>query len=75
MNVTKLRIANEPGLAPAGVYFARLATQLRALNENESARQAALDAEDRRLEARYRAKSTAPVRRRVAHAEVAHAIQ
>jgi hypothetical protein len=71
MTVTKLRFANEPGLAPAGVYFQRLTEQLRAANAREAALQADLDAEDRKLEKRYRAKRKAPVRRH--DVQLAHA--
>jgi hypothetical protein len=55
MHVNKLRVsAQDHGLVPAGRYFAKLAGDLRAANEKEAARQDKLDAQDRRLEARYR---------------------
>ena len=37
MQVTKLRIANDNGLVPAGRYFARIAEALRAANERAAA--------------------------------------
>jgi len=53
MQVTKLRVRSETnGLVPMGQYFARIATQLEAANAIEPTRQAKLDAEDARLEAR-----------------------
>ena len=57
MQVAKLRIAEEPGLVPAGAYFKRLATQLAEANAAEAARQEKVDAEDRELEALYRRRS------------------
>lgn len=55
MRVEKLRgSADETGLVPAGQYFAKLARSLEHANARENARRAELDAEDRRLEARYR---------------------
>ena len=37
MQVTKLRVANDNGLAPAGHYFARIAHGLREANERTAA--------------------------------------
>jgi hypothetical protein len=54
MQVTKLRLADESGLVPAGAYFKRLAAELEESNTTEAARRKELDAEDRLLEARYR---------------------
>lgn len=55
MRVEKLRCsADDNGLVPAGQYFAKLARGLEHANARESAHRAALDEEDRRLEARYR---------------------
>jgi hypothetical protein len=60
MNVHKLRVsAQDQGLVPAGRYFEKLAQELRAANESEAARREKLDAQDRRLEARYRKASAA----------------
>lgn len=60
MNVTKLRVSGQgQGLVPAGRYFEKLAQDLRAANEADAARQEKLDAQDRRLEARYRKASAA----------------
>ncbi len=55
MRVEKFRgAADDNGLVPAGQYFAMLARGLEQANVRQSARQAQLDEEDRRLEARYR---------------------
>ena len=55
MQVTKLRARSDAnGFVPMGQYFARIAEQLEAANISDAARQAKLDAEDARLEARYR---------------------
>jgi hypothetical protein len=55
MQVTKLCARSETnGLVPMGQYFARIATQLEEANVRAAKRQAKLDAEDARLEARYR---------------------
>lgn len=60
MRIEKLRgAADDTGLVPAGAYFARLARGLAEANERESAMREKLDAEDRRLEARYRRASAA----------------
>lgn len=60
MQVTKLRIsADDQGLVQAGKYFQRLADGLRRANEIEARRAARLEAQDRRLEARYRRKPAA----------------
>ncbi|MBL8530617.1 MAG: hypothetical protein JNK94_02680 [Hyphomonadaceae bacterium] len=57
MQVTKLKRAQ--GLAPVGSYLEALARDLRAANERQAQRQAALDQEDRDLEALYRQGSAA----------------
>lgn len=60
MRIEKLRgAADDNGLVPAGAYFARLARGLAEANEREAAMREKLDAEDRRLEARYRRASAA----------------
>jgi hypothetical protein len=62
MQVAKLRIAREEtGLKPAGQYFTRVAGALREANEREAALRDKHDAEDAKLEARYR--KQAPARR------------
>lgn len=58
MHVSKLRIERN-GLVPAGRYFTALAQSLEDANEREAERRERLDAEDRRLEARYRRASAA----------------
>ena len=58
MQVTKLRAqAHANGLVPAGHYFQRLSSTLRASNAREAALREQLDAEDRELEALYRRSS------------------
>ncbi len=60
MQVQKLRYGvDDNGLVPAGRYFEKLAKELRAANAREHERQEKLDAQDRRLEARYRRASAA----------------
>lgn len=60
MNVNKLRVsAQHQGLIPAGSYFEKLAQSLRDANAQDAARQDKLDAQDRRLETRYRRASAA----------------
>jgi hypothetical protein len=60
MNVNKLRVsAQDQGLAPVGRYFEKLAQNLRDANAQEEARREKLEAQDRRLEARYRRASAA----------------
>lgn len=59
MRITKLRCGAEDSFTPMGAYFERLSTQLRDANTLEAARRQALDAEDERLEARYRRASSA----------------
>lgn len=55
MQVAKFRARqDELGLVPAGRYFQQLAQGLRDANAREAELQAKLDAEDARLEARYR---------------------
>jgi len=59
MRITKLRCGADDSFTPMGAYFERLATTLRDANTEHAARQAALNEEDRRLEARYRRASAA----------------
>lgn len=60
MQVQKLRgSADDNGLVPAGQYFARLARDLETANARETTMREKLDAEDRRLETRYRRASAA----------------
>ena len=54
MQATKLRIADNVGLVPAVHYFARLAAGLRAQNEQEQAIVTRAEAQERKLETRYR---------------------
>lgn len=60
MQVTKLHARSETtGLVPMGQYFARIAAELEEANAMGAERQAKLDSEDARLEARYRRASAA----------------
>jgi hypothetical protein len=60
MHVQKLRgSAGANGLIPAGQYFARLARDLDTANARETTMRDKLDADDRKLEARYRRASAA----------------
>ncbi|MBN8608725.1 MAG: hypothetical protein J0L81_17540 [Caulobacterales bacterium] len=69
MQVTKLRARSETnGFVPMGQYFARIATQLEAANARAAKSQAKLDAEDARLEARYR-RASASLGQAATHAE------
>ena len=61
MQVTKLRIANDNGLVPAGRYFARLAEDLRAANERAAAVLDVYEEQERKLETRSRRKVASPV--------------
>ena len=54
MQVTKLRVANDNGLVPAGRYFARLADNLRAANERAAAIVDEYEAQERKIEACFR---------------------
>jgi hypothetical protein len=56
MQVTKLRVANDNGLVPAGRYFARLAEGLREANERAAAIVDVYEEQERRLERRYSVK-------------------
>lgn len=56
MQVTKLRVANDNGLVPAGRYFAQLAEGLREVNERAAAVVDAYEEQERRLERRYTVK-------------------
>lgn len=62
MRISKLRCGAEDSFVPMGAYFERLASNLRDANAIEAARREALDAEDARLEARYRRASSARTR-------------
>ena len=62
MQVTKLRIANDNGLVPAGRYFARLADGLREANERAAAVVDIYDEQERKRGARNR-KTASPVPR------------
>lgn len=60
MQVTKLRARSETtGLVPVGQYFAHIAAELEEASVREAKLQAKLDAEDARLETRYRRASAA----------------
>ena len=61
MHVTKLRIANDNGLVPAGRYFSRLAGALREANERAAAVVDKYEEQERKLQTRYRAKAASPV--------------
>ena len=52
MQVTKLRVANDNGLVPAGRYFARLAEGLREANKRAAAVLDVYEEQERRLERR-----------------------
>ncbi len=54
MQVTKIRIADQNGLVPAGAYFSRLADNLRAANARDAAALEKAETRERKLEARYR---------------------
>lgn len=55
MHVQKLLVSKDAGgLVPVGRYFEKLAQALREANAQESAQQEKRDAQDRRLEQRYR---------------------
>lgn len=72
MRISKLRCgADEAGFVPMGAYFEKLSANLRDANAIEAARREKLDAEDRRLEARYRRASSARTRKEThAHAAI-----
>ena len=58
MHAAKLRIATDDhGLVPVGSYFERLSLELRQANARAATQRAALDQEDRDLEALYRRRS------------------
>lgn len=59
MEVTKLRIADENGLVPAGAYFEKLALGLRATNAKLADELDREEARERKLEERYRRASAA----------------
>jgi len=61
MHVTKLRIANDNGLVPAGRYFSRLAGALREANERAAAVIDKYEEQERETPARYRRKTASPV--------------
>jgi hypothetical protein len=53
MQVTKLRVANDNGLVPAGRYFARLAESLRDANGRAAAVLDIYEAQEREAERRH----------------------
>ena len=61
MQVTKLRIANDNGLVPAGRYFSRLAGALREANERAAAVVDTYEEQERKIQARYRGKAASSV--------------
>ena len=61
MQVTKLRIANDNGLVPAGRYFYRLSEALRKANERAAAVVDTYEAQERKIQARYSGKTASPV--------------
>ncbi|MFZ2031961.1 MAG: hypothetical protein WAU68_16740 [Vitreimonas sp.] len=61
MQVTKLRVANDNGLVPAGRYFAHLAEGLREANERAAAVLDVYEEQERKLETRYRRQSASSV--------------
>ncbi len=62
MQITKLRIANDNGLVPAGRYFERLADGLRQANERAASVVDAYEDQERSRTARRR-KTALPVPR------------
>lgn len=60
MHMNKIRIADDNGLAPAGIYFARLAGTLREANARDAAAIEKAEERERKLEARYRRDKAAP---------------
>jgi len=64
MQVAKLRVANDNGLAPAGRYFARIAEGLRAANERAAAVVDIYEEQERMGEARSRKTASSVPRRR-----------
>lgn len=61
MQVTKLRIANDNGLIPAGRYFHRLTEALRKAHENAAAVVDIYEQQERKVEARHRRNTASPV--------------
>jgi len=72
MQVNKLRVPSD-GPVPAGRYFAKIAENLRAQNMRTDAVVARAEAQERRLEARYRgaAKRPSATHDRLEHASAA----
>ena len=68
MQVNKLRIPSD-GPVPAGRYFAAIAENLRAQNMRAAAEVTRAEAQERRLEARYRKTRTAPASTARSHFE------
>lgn len=68
MQVTKLRVSGN-GPIPAGRYFSAIAENLRAQNVREAAEVSRAEAQERRLEARYRKQRKAPVATTASHYE------
>jgi hypothetical protein len=60
MQVTKLCVANDNGLLPAGRYFARLAEGLRTANERAAPVIDVYEEQERKEECRYRWKTALP---------------
>ena len=54
MQVTKVRIADDSGLVPAGLFFQKLASGLRDANAQTAAQLEREEARERRLEERCR---------------------
>ena len=64
MQVAKLRVANDNGLAPAGRYFARIADELRRANERAAEVVDIYEEQERASEPRRRkTASSVPTRR------------
>lgn len=60
MQVTKLRIANDNGLVPAGRYFSRLSEALREANERAADVVDIYEQQQRKLQTRHRGASASP---------------
>jgi hypothetical protein len=65
MQVTKLRIANDNGLVPAGRYFSRLSEALREANERAADVVDIYEAQERKVQARHRGGTASPAPTRV----------
>jgi hypothetical protein len=60
MQVTKLRIANDNGLVPAGRYFSRLSEALREANERAADVVDIYEQQQRKRQTRHRRASASP---------------